>query len=128
MLVTKCFAEIIDDHNELHFRNKLLKTFSSDDLIKFICSRQIKESFKKGSFSFSPRDYQLGKWLFTGERIVTNLAIRNILSIDATRILLFNREHSEDVNEIIEKSHAWINSLYSIFSIIRSRKQRNSFE
>lgn len=108
MLVTKCFAEIIDDYNGLHFRNKLLSNNSSDDLIQFICSRQILESFKKGSFSFSTRDYQLGKWMFTGERIITNLAIRNILSIDATRILLFNREHSESVNEIIKKSHAWM--------------------
>ncbi|HUU76738.1 MAG TPA: hypothetical protein VMX55_00230 [candidate division Zixibacteria bacterium] len=114
MLVTKSFAEIIDDHNELYFKNKLLKNNSSDDLIKFICSRQIQESFKKGSFSFSPRDYQLGKWLFTGERIVTNLAIRNILSMDATRILLFNRKQSENVNEVIEKSHVWME--HSCFS------------
>lgn len=107
MLVTKNFIEVLDDINKFYFFEQNLPE-ELDSIISYILDRQINESFKIGSFALSTRDYQLGKWLFTGERLVTNLAIRNIASIDATRILILSANYSNEVIEKIELAKEWM--------------------
>ena len=107
MLVTKNFIEVLDDFNEIYFYEQKIPV-ELQSVVPFIAERQIKESFKIGSFSLSTRDYQLGKWLFTGERLVTNLAIRTIASIDATRILVLSSNHSNEIMGKIDLAKIWM--------------------
>ena len=103
------FAEKMDTINDQIFYNTS-SIIIDKELIAFIISRQLKDGSDTGSFSLSTRDYQIGKWLYTGERLVTNLAIKNILSFGASKILHFSKEKNSEINLSLEKAEKWMHN------------------
>lgn len=97
-------AATLDAVNEALFNGRSLSKVEKKETSRWIAGRQVEFGKQTGLFVPTEDDYQEGVRLFTGERLRTKLATRNILTEEAARALnLF------DVGEdILERTDRWL--------------------
>ncbi len=97
-------AATLDAVNEALFNGRSLSKVEKKETARWIAGRQVEVGKQTGLFVPTEDDYQEGVRLFTGERLRTKLATRNILTEEAARALtLF------DVGEdILERTDRWL--------------------
>jgi len=80
-------AESLEVINEAICLSGLPSRSKVDGDVEWIAGRQVKSGKYAGMFAPTDRDYEEGIRLFTGERLRTRLATRNILTAEAGRVL-----------------------------------------
>ncbi len=97
-------AATLDAVNEALFNGRSLSKVEKKETARWIAGRQVEVGKQTGLFVPTEDDYQEDVRLFTGERLRTKLATRNILTEEAARALtLF------DVGEdILERTDRWL--------------------
>jgi hypothetical protein len=94
----------VDAVNEALFNGRPLSKAEKEGVARWIAGRQVEVGKQAGLFAPTEDDYQEGVGLFTGERLRTKLAARNILTVEAARaMVLFGM--GED---ILERTNRWL--------------------
>ncbi len=94
----------LDAVNEALFNGRSMSKAEREKAARCITGRQIEVGKQAGLFAPTEDDYRAGVRLFTGERLRTKLATRNILTAEAARALtLFGM--GED---ILERTNCWL--------------------
>ena len=104
-----CLARIIDSINECLFYDKPVPKKDLKKAMRLIRSRQIINGDYTGQLSFTPADFDFGSRLFTGEKLQTKLAIKNILNQESIRLLGIFDCFSDDREDIIQLANSWLN-------------------
>jgi hypothetical protein len=103
-MVHNSLAMTLDAVNEALFNGRSLSKAEKEEAARWIASRQVEIGQQAGLFAPTEDDYQEGVRLFTGERLRTKLAARNILTAEAARaLLLFGRDE-----DILERTNHWL--------------------
>jgi hypothetical protein len=87
MMEHNSLAESLEVINEALFSKGLSYKAKVDGAIEWIAGRQVRSGKYTGMFAPTDRDYGEGVRLFTGERLRTRLATRNVLTAEAARLL-----------------------------------------
>jgi len=87
MIDVNSLAVTLDGVNEALFESRPLAIGETDNLTRWLASRQWQSGNYAGLFAPTETDYQAGVRLFTGERLRTQLATRNVLTAEAARAL-----------------------------------------
>ncbi|MFX0061537.1 MAG: hypothetical protein ACFFC7_05065 [Candidatus Hermodarchaeota archaeon] len=101
-------TQILDEINEVGFYNQDISKIKLENSVKRFCKQQIKSGNNAGMFYVPENDYKIGLRLFTGEKLKTKLATRNIFGQEATRLLRLSNISTEEVQTIIEKADRWM--------------------
>jgi hypothetical protein len=96
-------AATLDAVNEILFSGRPLSG-AEKETARWIAGRQVEAGKQAGLFTPTEDDYQEGVRLFTGERLRTKLAARNILTVEAARALLF----FDTGEDILERTNRWL--------------------
>jgi hypothetical protein len=97
-------AATLDAVNEALFNGRPLSKAEKEETARWIAGRQVEVGKQAGLFAPTEDDYQEGVRLFTGERLRTKLAARNILTAEAARALILCGR-GED---ILERTNRWL--------------------
>ena len=97
-------AMTVDAVNEALFNGRPLSKAEKEETARWIAGRQVEVGKQAGLFAPTEDDYQEGVRLFTGERLRTKLAARNILTAEAARALVL-LDMGEDV---LERTNRWL--------------------
>ena len=112
MINKNSFAETIDRVNEAIFFGKKLTQSEKKESAKWIASRQGLPGAYRGMFAPTNADQTNGIRVFTGEWITSNVAVRHILSEEASRVLLQLNVKDDAVTKAYELSkRSLLNSL-----------------
>lgn len=104
-------AKTLDAVNEVFFRNEEVPKDEIEAITKWLCKRQEKKGSYKGTFRPAEIDHNIR--LFTGEKLQTQLAKRNILTQEATRVLVLSKINSSVIKSTIKLADEWMeNSCY----------------
>jgi hypothetical protein len=103
-MVHNSLAMTLDAVNEALFNGRSLSKAEKEEATRWIASRQVEIGQQAGLFAPTEDDYQEGVRLFTGERLRTKLAARNILTAEAARALILF-DMGED---ILERTNRWL--------------------
>jgi len=94
----------LDAVNEALFNGRSLSKVENKETVRWIAGRQVEVGKQAGLFAPTEDDYQQGVRLFTGERLRTKLAARNILTAEAARALLL----FDIGGDILERTNRWL--------------------
>ncbi|MFW9924668.1 MAG: hypothetical protein ACFFDW_15405 [Candidatus Thorarchaeota archaeon] len=112
-------AIFLDELNEKLFYNKEIPEEEWNKLAEIIVTKLQRKGREKGCLALSAEEYFNGAQLFTGEKMNTKLAIKNILTLNALSILKSKQALSEDTIEAISIIEEWIvNSCFSKFCTV----------
>lgn len=97
-------AATLDAVNEAFFNGWPWSKADEEEAARWIAGQQVRGGRQAGLFAPTEDDYQEGVRLFTGERLQTKLATRNILTAEAARaLILFDRGEG-----ILERTNRWL--------------------
>lgn len=88
MLDPHSLAATLDGVNEAFFYARALSRADAVELVRWLDRRQYKSGPHAGLFAPTEGDYADGARLFTGEKLKTRLATRNVLGSEAARALV----------------------------------------
>ena len=88
MIHSDSMGATLDAINKAFFYKRPPSKAQIQEAAKWIAARQIKSGPNAGLFAPTGRDYKEGVRLFTGEKLKTRLATRNVLGAEAARALL----------------------------------------
>lgn len=97
-------AATLDAVNEALFNDRSLSKAEKEEAAGWIAGRQVEAGQQSGLFAPTEDDYQEGVKLFTGERLRTKLAARNILTAEAARVLILISMGGD----ILEHTDRWL--------------------
>jgi len=97
-------AATLDAVNEALFNDRSLSKAEKEEAAGWIAGRQVEAGQQAGLFAPTKDDYQEGVKLFTGERLRTKLAARNILTAEAARVLILISMGGD----ILEHTDRWL--------------------
>jgi len=104
MIFPNGLTATLDAINETLFDDRSLSKTQMEEVAKWIVGRQHKSGKYAGMFAPTELDYEVGVKLFTGERLRTKLATRNVLTAEAARALvLFGIG-----DDILERTNRWL--------------------
>ncbi|MFW9975263.1 MAG: hypothetical protein ACFFDQ_08370 [Candidatus Thorarchaeota archaeon] len=87
-----------------------------EPVIEFISKQQVKNGKDAGVFIELGDVSSPESRLFTGERLQTRLAIKNMLTINSARAILISKVPSSDAQKTIELTNSWLeNQCFSGF-------------
>lgn len=98
----------LDGVNEALFYERPLSGAHMDEVMHWLVGRQVRAGRWAGMFAPTDADYSQGIWLFSGEKLHTRLAARNILTAEAARILVLLGAALADVQDILESTNRWL--------------------
>ena len=101
-------AKTIDSLNECLFYNKSLPKKELNYLFNIVNDRQMHTGTNIGQISLTPNDYVEGSRLFTGERLHTKLAVKNILTQETFRVISISDENNTNTNGSLELANKWL--------------------
>jgi hypothetical protein len=112
-------AKKVDSINEhLFYGMKLSKKYIKE-IIQLIRDRQQSCGETTGQLAFTSLDIEDGMLLFTGEKLKTNLATKNILSQEAYRLLTLSNEFDVSTDQTIKLANKWLeDSCFSTFCFV----------
>ena len=88
MLVEEAsLAGTIDTVNVCMAEGEPLLPAEREEVVEWLLVRQVVSGRNSGMFTPFPGEYKAGVHLFTGERLRTRIAARNVLTLEAARIL-----------------------------------------
>jgi hypothetical protein len=97
-------AATLDAVNEALFNDRSLTKAEKEEAARWIAGRQVEAGQQAGLFAPTEDDYQEGVRLFTGERLRTKLAARNILTAESARALILIGMGGE----VLERTNRWL--------------------
>ncbi len=103
MFQTNSLAHTIDALNEAIFFNRPLSNQDKKQAADFILGRQYPSGPHAGLFAPTDKDFAEGVFLFTGEKLHTQLGPRNILSAEAARAILLLGLPSSEMETSLER-------------------------
>ncbi|NHJ48928.1 MAG: hypothetical protein FK733_14175 [Asgard group archaeon] len=112
-------AKKVDSINEhlfygVKFSKKVIK-----EILQLIRERQRTSGDSIGQLAFTDSDIEDGTLLFTGEKLKTNLAIKNILSQEAYRLLTLANGFDSSTDQTIDLATKWLNeACFSTFCFV----------
>ncbi|MBN2228579.1 MAG: hypothetical protein JW779_03225 [Candidatus Thorarchaeota archaeon] len=80
----------------------------NDNVLRFIINQQLAYGSDEGVFIETRNVSGLKSRLYTGEKIQTQLAAKNILTLEAARALLLSKSRADYVSECIHRVDKWI--------------------
>ena len=83
-----------------------LSTTEREDLVAWLLDRQIRSGRGSGMLAPFPGEFEAGVRLFTGERLRTRIAIRNVLTLESTRILSALAGEAPEVRSALARTSA----------------------
>ncbi len=101
MIHNPSLAKTIDTINEAFFHNQSTPRDLMQEIVEWLCQQQVKSGSNTGIFMPTETEIKEGITLFTGEKLKTKLASRNILTQEAARILILSKITSEEVQKSI---------------------------
>ena len=105
-MIIQCnsLAVTLDAVNEALFNGRSPSKAEKEEAARWIAGRQVEVGKQAGLFAPTEDDYQEGVRLFTGERLRTKSATRNILTAEAARALtLFDMD-----GDILKHTNRWL--------------------
>jgi hypothetical protein len=93
----------LDEFNESVQNHTLLPDAYYDALVEMICTKQLHSGEMRGTIDPGPKWLREGITLYTGERVRTKLATRNIVSLEAGRVLAFAESLNTSTKSALEK-------------------------
>ena len=108
MVCSNSLAGTLDALNETFFYGRPLSGAQAEEVARRIAGRQVKSGAWAGSFAPAEYDHQEGVRLFTGERLRTRLAARNVLTAEAARALVLLDVAPDDVQGTRERAGRWL--------------------
>lgn len=106
MSVTSSLAATLDVFNEVVFHGRSLP--QAGEVMEWIAGRQVKSGAQAGMFAPTDDDYREGVILFTGEKLRTKLAARNILTAEAVRALALAGGESTERQDALARANRWL--------------------
>jgi hypothetical protein len=104
--VTDSLAATLGVFNEVIFYGRPLP--QSGEAVAWIAGRQVKSGAQAGMFAPTDDDYQQGVALFTGEKLRTKLAARNVLTAEAARALALAGGESTEIQDALAHANRWL--------------------
>lgn len=105
MIYPNSLATTLDAINETFFCDRSVSRAQMEEAAKWIAGRQCKSGKHAGMFAPTEGDYKEGVRLFTGEKLRTKLAARNILTAEAARALVLLDAEAQDT---LERTCRWL--------------------
>lgn len=103
MIPTDSLSHTIDILNEAIFFDRPLSDQDKKQAADFILGRQYPSGPHAGLFAPTEKDFAESVFLFTGERLHTQLGPRNILSAEAARAILLLDLSSPEMEEAMDR-------------------------
>jgi len=97
-------SETIDAVSARLAEGKPLPAAERENVVAWLLGRQIQAGRGSGMFAPFPGEYEAGVRLFTGERLRTRVATRNVLALESARILSALAGESADVRKALSRS------------------------
>jgi len=98
----------LDSIHETLFYGRSLSGAHREEAARWIAGRQVRAGPWAGSLAPTEVDYQEGVRLFTGERLRTRLAARNVLTAEAARALVLLDVSPDGVQDVRERAGRWL--------------------
>ncbi len=108
MIIETNLAETLDLINEALFYNYPMSKTQMIEAVTWICQQQNKSGKSAGMFIVTAADYRSETRLFTGEKLKTKLARRNILTQEAARVLALSNISSDEVKATLVYANRWM--------------------
>lgn len=97
-------SETIDTISVRLAAGEPLSAAEREDVVAWLLGRQIQTGRGGGMFAPFPGEYEAGVRLFTGERLRTRVATRNVLTVESARILSALAGERADVRKALTRS------------------------
>jgi hypothetical protein len=94
-------ADTIDALNQVFFDHKSLPKTQTDEITRFLVSRQDQPGAYAHMFAPTEKDFQQGIRFFTGEKISTRAGLAHILGEEACRSLLLLKSRRADARSAL---------------------------
>ncbi len=104
MLNQESLAVTVDAVNDALFRGTVIKSGESNQICKWIASRQGMKRSYAGMFAPTDKDFKDGIRLFTGERMTSGAGTSHILGEEACRILILLNSKDKQVKESLQRA------------------------
>jgi len=108
ILNRQSLSQTLDRLNDAFFQNRRLPAKERQELALWLAGRQALPGSYSGLIAPTPRDFQTGVVLFTGEKIKTRAGISHILGQEAGRALRLLAVEHQDVQPAIARAEAEI--------------------
>ncbi len=108
VLEADSLAVMLDEIGEAFFYDRPLSRNGGEEAAQWIAGRQVRSGKQAGMFAPTGRDYEDSPRLFTGERLRTKLATRNILTAEAARALTLLGGPPADAGHALELANRWL--------------------
>jgi hypothetical protein len=111
LLQSDSLAATLDAVDEALFYDRTLPEADLKATAHWLAERQVRSGKWAGMFAPTDLDYGHGVKLFTGEKLHTRLAARNVLTAEAARALtLFSRTRSgvQDAEQCVDDANRWL--------------------
>jgi hypothetical protein len=101
-------GETLDTLNQALYFHHSIPTSQQQETTAWILERQQKDGRHPGMYSPTGLDFTEGVRLFTGEKLYTALATRNLLGQECARALTLLAPKSREVEESLRKATQWM--------------------
>jgi hypothetical protein len=103
-----CLAKKIDSVNEHLFYDMKISKKILREIMQCIRDSQITEGDEQGQLLLTEVDILEGGYLFTGEKLKTKLAIKNVLSQEGLRLLTLHANPGTAIDKTIQLASEWL--------------------
>jgi hypothetical protein len=103
-------AVTLDAIGEAFFHDRPLSRIRGEEAAQWIIGRQVRSGKQAGMFAPTGRDYEDSPRLFTGERLKTKLATRNILTAESATALILLGAPPADAGHALELANRWLSA------------------
>jgi hypothetical protein len=103
MLNPHSLAATLDGINGALFQDRAISQAEMEEVLRWLAGRQYRSGPHAGLFAPTQNDYDAGVRLFTGEKLNTLLATRNVLGSEAARALVLSDLPPQETADILER-------------------------
>jgi hypothetical protein len=101
MIQCTTLAATVDEVNAAFFDSRAIPPAHAEEITAWLLDRQIRSGKQKDMLAPTDQEYREGVRLFTGERLQTKLATRNVLTAEAARALVLLGTSSAPVQDCL---------------------------
>jgi len=101
-------SRVIDRANDALIVGRTIPDEEKAETVSWLLARQVMTGRDIGSFEPTPEDLKGRAHLYTGERLRTMLAARNVLSAEAARLLVLFGGDDPLAHEGVERAASWL--------------------
>jgi hypothetical protein len=108
LIQSNSLAATLDAIDEALFYGRELPETQVEAATRWLAGRQVQSGKWAGMFAPTDLDYGQGVRLFSGEKLHTRLAARNILTAEAARALTLLGTTISGVEDVLERANRWL--------------------